>query len=126
MGSRGAYTRRSPIVPLTGDPQSPRDDGPRGRAPARDADPGDAISLHHVLATWRHLERQLERLVTDDGRADTRARIADLGVLYRSMVGGAAVSHATLTDDQDTIERAREVVRRHLPQGSPGHASRRR
>ena len=116
--SRGPYARRIPAA-------RPSDDPP-GRAhqrrwlepsgPTAVADPGTALSIHHVFASWRDLERQLERLVTDRERAaDIRLRIAQLRALYRSMADAAADSYATLADHHDTIERAYEIVRRHVP-----------
>ena len=73
------------------------------------------LSIRDVLTTWRDLERQLDRLATDDERAaDIRERIAVLRGVYREMVDASYSAQAGLVSSQVTEERAREILRQHF------------
>src|SRR5262245_61129954 len=78
-------------------------------------------TLHDVLVTWRELERELDRLRTDDERAhDIREQIAVLRELYGVMSAAAAFAYDTLAHSHDTLERARDVLRRSAGPREPG------
>jgi hypothetical protein len=74
-----------------------------------------ALSIRDLLTTWRDLEHELDRLATDDERAeDIRSEIELLRGAYRQMTDASNGSHIPLASSQATLERAREVLRRHF------------
>ena len=74
-----------------------------------------AVSIRDLLTTWRDPEHQLDRLVTDDERADDiRSQIALPRDVYREITDASSASGVKLANSHATLERAREVLRRHF------------
>ena len=95
--STGAYHVR-PVAPGRGADDS-----------KDDAVPNDVADL---LATWRELERLLDRLATDAERAaEIRDRIGELRASYLELTSAARSSMPVLDRAHAAIDRSRELLR---------------